>query len=88
MKLRKENISASAVKGVAFSSDGNVLVSGSSDKKLRVWDVLSVNESEWEEVAEGTMMTEYGVPAPFKHWRNSVSGKREEDRPCRESIGG
>ena len=38
LKVEKESAHSSFVRSVAFSPDGNTIVSGSSDKTIKVWD--------------------------------------------------
>ena len=38
LKAEKQSAHSSSVRSVAFSPDGNTIVSGSSDKTIKVWD--------------------------------------------------
>ena len=38
LKAEKQDAHSSPVRSVAFSPDGKTIVSGSSDKALKVWD--------------------------------------------------
>lgn len=77
----------SSVRAIAFSGDGKSVVSASVGKILHAWAVYNMAELEWEEIAEGTEMEEYGVVAPLRHWRNRMTGRRIEGKPSRAHHG-
>ncbi len=65
---------------VAFSRDGNTIVSGSCDRSIKVWDVnpRPFDASEWEEVDISRMNHEVvieGLDYVFSnYWCNKVTG--------------
>jgi len=72
------------VLSVAFSPDGKTIVSGSSDKTIKVWDanIRPFDASEWEEVDisgmekdnDGEVKIEGLGYVGSNYWRNKVTG--------------
>ena len=90
LKAEKQSAHSSAVASVAFSPDGKSIVSGScdivsgsSDRTLKVWDCTAIgNASQWEK------RTEKGKPKGMfrKHesiaiWVNTVTGEKRYSDP-------
>ena len=71
---------------MAFSPDGNTIVSGSNDKTLKVWDAVNFRphvESEWESftktVYEADDSDEEDETETW--WRNKITGHEQSVKP-------
>ena len=85
LKAEKEDAHSSLVLSVAFSPDGKIIVSGSADQTLKVWDAVNFrpfSASEWEEVdisgmpkdGDGEVKIEGLGYVGSNYWRNKVTG--------------
>ena len=86
---KKENAHSDYVRSVGFSPGGKTIVSGSSDKSLKVWGLRPFVDSEWEEVdisampkdSDGDVMIEGLGYIKENYWMNKVTGDKRIDKP-------
>ena len=85
MIAEKQNAHGNVVSSVQFSPNGALIVSGSSDKTVRVWDAVNFRphvESEWEQFDK-----EVKAELPWEEdkveqwWRNTVTGHEQPNQP-------
>ena len=85
MIAEKLNAHSSRVTSVQFSPNGALIVSGSSDKTIKVWATRPVDESEWEEVDISAMEKDGDGGVEIEglgswgyvtenYWKNKVTG--------------
>ena len=85
----KSNAHSDYVWSVSFSPDGAKIVSGSSDKTIKVWGMRPVDESEWEEVDISAMEKDEDGEVEIdglgyiseNYWENTVTGHLEPRKP-------
>ena len=85
----KQNAHSGDINSVAFSPDGQTIVSGSDDKSLKVWGVRPFLDSEWEEVDISAMPKDsYGDVKieglgyiKKNYWKNNITGDLEKQKP-------
>ena len=82
LKASKESAHSDKINSVGFSPDGKTIVSGSHDRRIKVWGVRPFNASEWEEVDISAMSKDSDGEVKIdglgyiksNYWRNKVTG--------------
>ena len=81
----KTNAHSSVIWSVAFSSDGTKIVSGSSDRTIKVWDAVNFRphvESEWETFVETINADDSDEEDEVETWwRNKITGHEQSVKP-------
>ena len=85
LKAEQQSAHIGRVYSVAFSPDSSTIVSGSSDKTLKVWDAINFRphvESEWEQFNKTIEAEDSDEEDEVEEWwRNKVTGHEQATKP-------